>query len=259
MRYIGVFDSGLGGLTVVRSILARRPDINIVFFGDTLNMPYGDKTKAEITELALHDARVLEQYDPAAIVIACNTADSAGGAKVKAASSVPVYGVIEVTARAAAAATQNRKIGVIATRATIRSRAYPKAIRKILPEAEVYTRACPELVPLIEAGHLQKDDPEIVRILNRYLPALVRKGIDTLVLGCTHYPLIMDTVTRLCPDLTLISSSDAQAEAVLANLPAGEEFTGGHQLYLVSSDPAFFAEKARVFMPDAKKIELYTE
>ncbi|MBR0213751.1 MAG: glutamate racemase, partial [Solobacterium sp.] len=170
MRYIGVFDSGLGGLTVVRSILARRPDINIVFFGDTLNMPYGDKTKKQITELALHDAKVLEQYDPAAIVIACNTADSAGGAKVKAASPVPVYGVIEVTAKAAAAATKNRKIGVVATRATIRSRAYPKAIRKILPETEVYTRACPELVPLIEAGHLQKDDPEIVRILNRYLP-----------------------------------------------------------------------------------------
>ncbi len=167
--------------------------------------------------------------------------------------------MIEVTAKAAAAATKNRKIGVVATRATIRSRAYPKAIRKILPEAEVYTRACPELVPLIEAGHLQKDDPEIVRILNRYLPVLVNKGIDTLVLGCTHYPLIQATVAGMYPQLTLVSSSDAQAEAVLANLPSGQEFTGGHHLYLVSSDPSFFAEKARVFMPDAKKIELFTE
>ena len=248
MKYVGVFDSGLGGLTVVRSILARQPDINIVFFGDTLNMPYGEKTREQITALALHDAEVLEQFDLAAMVIACNTADSAGGRQVAEHASVPVYGVIDVTALAAVNATRNGKIGVAATRATVRSRAYPKAIRKYLPEAEVYTRACPELVPLIEAGHLQKDDPEIIRILQKYIPALISKGIDTLVLGCTHYPLIQETVAELFPEVTLISSSDAQAEAVLRQLPEDAGIRQADRQFYVSSDPEFFARKADVFM-----------
>ena len=260
MKYIGVFDSGLGGLTVVRSILKKRPQENIVFFGDSLNMPYGDKTKEEITGFTLHNMQVLEHYDLKALVIACNTADSAAGDNVAAKAKEPVYGVVRYASQAAVKATHNKKIGVIATNATIRSEAYPKVLKDLLPDAEVYAQACPDLVPLIEAGHLEKNDPEIVGALNRYLPPLITAGIDTLILGCTHYPLIMDSIQDMYPEITLVSSSDAAAVIVLENVPAEEDSCGIQKIY-VSSQPEFFTKKAEIFMGDLLKTdaELFEE
>ncbi len=251
-KYIGVFDSGLGGLTVVRRILQERPEENIIFFGDSLNMPYGEKTREELITLALHNTEILERFDLKALVIACNTADSAAGDAVREAAGEPVYGVISAACTEAVRQTENGRIGVIATRATIRSRVYPVTLRRLRKGVQVYTRSCPELVPLIEAGHLGKDDPEIRKVLKKYLPYLIRRDIDTLILGCTHYPLIADQIRALYPRLRLVSSSDVAAEAVLREIPAG---TAGIQRYYVSKDPVFFAEKADIFMPEDITVE----
>ena len=260
MKYIGVFDSGLGGLTVVRSILQKRPQENIVFFGDSLNMPYGDKTKEEITGFALHNMQVLEHFDLKALVIACNTADSAAGDAVAAEAKEPVYGVVRYASQAAVKATRNKRIGVIATQATVRSGAYPRTLKQLMPDAEVFTAACPALVPLIEAGHLAKDDPQIREALDGCLPALVKEDIDTLILGCTHYPLIADTIAGMYPEICLISSSDAAADIVLDSVPADPDDCGIQKIY-VSSEPAFFTRKAAIFMGGLLKTdaELFKE
>lgn len=252
MKYIGVFDSGLGGLTVVRSILNKRPHENIVFFGDLLNMPYGDKTREEITGFALHNMQVLEQYDLKALVIACNTADSAAGDLIAESAKEPVFGVIRSACETAVKTTHNGRIGVIATRATIRSNAYPDLIRSLIPEARIFTQACPKLVPLIEAEHFGANDPLIRDALQEYLPPLIREDIDTLVLGCTHYPLIADTIADMFPGIHLVSSSDTAAVKVLKAVP-DDENNCGIQRILVSAQPEFFTEKARLFMGDLLK------
>lgn len=185
---IGVFDSGVGGLTVMREIMYQMPEEKIVYFGDTARVPYGTKSKENIIRYSRQNIRFLQSKNVKAIVIACNTATALALEEVKEELDIPIIGVVEPGSRAAAVATENGRIGVIATQATIGSEIYTKVIREKHPEIRVFGKACPLFVPLVEEG--LTEDPVTEEIARRYLKELQDKEIDTLILGCTHYPLL---------------------------------------------------------------------
>ena len=216
-RPIGVFDSGIGGLTVVKALRDRLPNETIVYLGDTARVPYGPKSPETVQRYALELAHMLMQKDAKALVVACNTVSSVALPLLTRKFSVPVIGVIEPGARAALQATRNRHVGVIGTRATIRSGAYEKVLRATDNNVRVSSRACPLLVPLIEEGLL--DDDVTDRVIIRYLEPLLADGIDTLVLGCTHYPLLSAAIARaLGGGITLVDSAENCATAVQETL-----------------------------------------
>ena len=206
-RPIGVFDSGIGGLTVVKALRDRLPNETIVYLGDTARVPYGPKSPETVQRYALELAHMLMQKNAKALVVACNTVSSVALPLLTRKFPVPVIGVIEPGARAALQATRNQHVGVIGTRATIRSGAYEKALRATDNNVRVSSRACPLLVPLIEEGLL--DDDVTDRVIVRYLEPLLADGIDTLVLGCTHYPLLSAAIARaLGREITLVDSAE---------------------------------------------------
>lgn len=195
---VGVFDSGVGGLTVAREIMRQIPNERIVYFGDTARLPYGSKSKETIIHYSRQVLRFLRTKNVKAIVIACNTASAYALETVAAEADIPVIGVINAGARTAVAATRNKKIGVIGTLGTIQSGIYTKVIQELEPDIEVSGKACPLFVPLVEEGLLH--DSVTDEIASRYLSDLKSKYIDTLVLGCTHYPLLRSTLRRLMGD-----------------------------------------------------------
>lgn len=198
-RPIGVFDSGLGGLTVAREIMRNLPDEKIVYFGDTARVPYGSKSRVTIQKYSRQIVRFLKTQDIKAVVIACNTATAYAIDAVRAeADGMPVIGVIDPGARVACEETENGRVGVIATKATISSRAYEDAIRGIDPRVKVFGKACPLLVPLVEEGWTH--DPVTDEVILRYLDEILADDIDTLILGCTHYPLLRSEFRRLVGD-----------------------------------------------------------
>src|SRR5215471_5102626 len=212
-RPIGVFDSGVGGLTVVKALHDKLPNETIVYLGDTARVPYGSKSSETVQRYALELAHMLMQKNAKALVVACNTVSSVALPLLTRKFSVPVIGVIEPGARAALQATCNQHVGVIGTRATIRSGAYEKALRATDTNVRVSSRACPLLVPLIEEGLLNDDVTD--RMIMRYLEPLLADGIDTLVLGCTHYPLLTGAIARaLKSQVMLVDSAQNCARAV---------------------------------------------
>lgn len=192
---IGVFDSGVGGLTVAKEIMYQIPNEKVIYFGDTARVPYGNKTKETVTKYALQIVRFLETQNVKAIVAACNTASAYALEEIEQAVDVPVIGVVKPGAKMAVEATKNGKIGVIGTRATIGSETYTTYIRQLNPKIEVIGKECPLFVHLVEEGLWE--DPVTEEIAKRYLTDLIDIGIDTLILGCTHYPLIRKTVQRI--------------------------------------------------------------
>lgn len=208
-RPIGVFDSGIGGLTVVKAIRRQLPGESIVYLGDTARLPYGTKSHGTIERYTLQAGRLLERYDPKLIVVACNTASAHGLGALQAASSCPVIGVIEPGAEAAAGS--EGPIGVIGTLATVNSGSYDAAIRRHDPGRVIHSVACPLLVPLAEEGWF--DDPITDAICRRYLNLLPFE-VRTVVLGCTHYPTLLESLRRVRPDTTWIDSGDVAARAV---------------------------------------------
>ena len=213
MKPIGVFDSGIGGLTVVRALRELLPNENIFYLGDTARVPYGNKSAETVERYSLELARMLMAEDAKLIVVACNTVSSVAIPKLRASVSVPVIGVIEPGAHAAIAMTRNRHVGVIGTRATIRSGAYENALRALNVHVRVSSVACPLLVPLIEEGLL--DDKLTDLTIERYLNPMVADGIDTLVLGCTHYPLLTRAIARSLGDkIQIVDSAMNCARAV---------------------------------------------
>lgn len=210
---IGVFDSGVGGLTVVREIMKQLPNERIVYFGDTARVPYGSKSKETVITYARQIVKFLQTKKVKAIVIACNTACALAFDTVKEESDIPVIGVVKPGAKAAAATTKNGKIGIIATEATIQSGIYEEFLSQTNPEVQVHGKACPLFVPLVEEGLL--DDCVTVEIANRYLQSLKEYNIDTLVLGCTHYPLIRDTLQKVAGDgVTLVNPAFETAKSL---------------------------------------------
>lgn len=194
-RTIGVFDSGVGGLTVVREIMRQLPNEKIVYFGDTARVPYGSKSKETVTRYSEQIVRFLKTQNVKAIVVACNTASAYALEALETEVEFPIVDVVRPGARVAAATTRNGKIGVIGTEGTIGSKIYSSYIHKINPDAKVTGKACPLFVPLVEEGLLE--DPVTDEIASRYLTELMEIGIDTLILGCTHYPLIRQTIGRI--------------------------------------------------------------
>lgn len=193
-RPIGVFDSGIGGLTVVAALRKLLPAENIFYIGDTARVPYGGKSRSTIERYSQELSGLLLAERAKLIVVACNTASALGVPLLQETLRIPVTGVIEPGAQAAVKATRSGKVGVIGTRATIASRAYERAIEALNPDVKVFAESCPLLVPLIEEGWL--DDPVTDSIIQRYLEKFVRAGVDTLVLGCTHYPLLRPAIQR---------------------------------------------------------------
>jgi glutamate racemase len=228
-RPLGVFDSGIGGLTVAAALRDLMPSENIFYIGDTARVPYGGKSQTTIERYASEITGLLLAERAKIIVVACNTASALAIPKLEEELKIPVIGVIQPGARAAAAATRNGHVGVIGTRATVYSRAYERAIQAIDPEIRVSSQPCPMLVPLIEEGWL--DDTITDQIIRRYLEKLVRAEIDTLVLGCTHYPLLKDAIQRFVgPEITLVDSAHNCAAAVKKLLAEEELAADGTQL-----------------------------
>ena len=192
---IGVFDSGVGGLTVAREIMRQMPNERIVYFGDTARVPYGSKSKETVTRYSEQIVRFLLSQNVKAIAVACNTASAYALPTLEKDCPVPIIGVMKPGARTAAECTENGKIGVIGTTATISSGIYTEYIKELMPRAQVLGRACPLFVPLVEEGLWE--DPVTDEIARRYLVELMDEGIDTLILGCTHYPLIRKTIGRI--------------------------------------------------------------
>jgi glutamate racemase len=212
-RPIGVFDSGIGGLTVVKALRDLLPNENISYLGDTARVPYGNKSAETVERYSLELAGMLTRENAKVIVVACNTVSSVAIPKLRANVKVPVVGVIEPGAQAAIAMTSNRHVGVIGTRATIRSGAYENALRALNVHVRVTSQACPLLVPLIEEGLL--DDKLTDQAIARYLDPMMVAGIDTLVLGCTHYPLLAPAIGRaLGAEKKLVDSAQNCAIAV---------------------------------------------
>ncbi len=204
---IGIFDSGVGGLTVVREIFKKLPDYKIVYFGDTARTPYGTKSRETIIKYAREDAKFLLSHGAKAIVIACNTASAVAADLLRQELDVPVFEVIMPAVEAARASTRNKKIGVIGTRATITSGVYETMLKKDGRDIEVVSQACPLLVPFVEEGWLA--EPETKRIVRKYLQPLKNKHIDTLILGCTHYPVIKNIIrTRAGRKVRLVDSAE---------------------------------------------------
>ncbi len=192
---IGVFDSGVGGLTVAREIMRQIPNEKIIYFGDTARVPYGSKSQETVTRFSKQIVRFLQTFDVKTIVVACNTASAYALDELEKEINIPIIGVVKPGAKVAAEVTQNGKIGVIATEATIGSQIYTKYIKELNKDVTIYGKACPLFVPLVEEGLWQ--DPVTDEIAKRYLTELIDIDIDTLILGCTHYPLIRSTLGRI--------------------------------------------------------------
>jgi len=208
---IGIFDSGIGGLTVVKAIQAALPFEQIIYFGDTARVPYGPKSQITIRKYAADDTAMLMRYQPKIIIVACNTVSALALDIVKkSCGQLPVTGVLRAGARLAAEVTRNNRVGVIGTQATVSSNAYGLAINQINSEIEVISQACPLFVPLAEEGFI--DHPATKLIAAQYLAEITRMGIDTLVLGCTHYPILRKVIEETVgPEITIIDSADAVA------------------------------------------------
>ena len=248
---IGVFDSGLGGLTVARALLARLPNESLVYVGDTARVPYGPKSPDTVRRYAAQIADWLVGEGVKAIVVACNTATAHALDYLRASSPVPVVGVVEPGARAAVTLAPHGRIGVIGTAGTIASGAYERAIRALSPDAEVLAQACPLLVPLVEEGWLDHEATRL--IVHAYLAPLRDASVRTLVLGCTHYPLLAHAIGReMGPGVRLIDSAAetaAETERVLGAraLLAGAAATPSHR-FVASDAPERFLLLGRRFL-----------
>jgi len=253
-RSIGIFDSGVGGLTVVRAVLDLLPGEPVVYFGDTARSPYGPRPLAEIRTFAREIAAYLLDRDVKALIVACNSIEVAAIEDLTDRAGVPVIGVIDPGVRAALRATRVRRVGVIGTEATIRSRAYDVAVQG-LDGVELHSAACPAFVPFVERGDTTSS--ELAAAAAEYLRPLVQAGVDTLILGCTHYPLLSGLLQRVMgPEVVLISSAEETAKDVYATLVDGDLLreggpVPGHE-FLCSGDPeSFLALATRFLGPEA--------
>lgn len=250
-KAIGIFDSGVGGLTVLKAVIKALPQEDTIYLGDTARVPYGTKSPETVTRYSHEITSFLVKRDIKLLVAACNTASSVSLDSLKKRFDLPIVGVIEPGARRAACETRSGKVGVIGTEGTIRSSAYTKAIKRINPEIEVITRPCPLFVPLAEEGWV---DNEVAKLTARiYLEGLQNDGVDTLVLGCTHYPILKPVIAEtMGPGVKLVDSAEETARTVSEILgnenllrPSSEK---GNHHFFVTDVPAGFIRVGNRFL-----------
>ncbi len=250
-RSIGIFDSGIGGLTVVAEVARQLPNEEIVYFGDTARLPYGPKSTETVIQFAIQDSEFLLRQDVKMIVIACNTASAAALGELRDRYDVPIVGVIEPGALAAVSSTLNGKVGVIGTEGTIASHAYRESIRRLDSEIEIIEQSCPLFVPLAEEGWTDREVTLVVA--HEYLAPLRDAGVDVVVLGCTHYPILKQTVQKvLGPAVKLIDSAEETARDVAQILAEFDMANDGGEKpvhrFFVSDVPHRFREQAERFL-----------
>ncbi|HET7005399.1 MAG TPA: glutamate racemase [Candidatus Binatia bacterium] len=247
---IGVFDSGIGGLTVLHEIIEALPRENTVYLGDTARSPYGTKSAETVMRYSFENSEFLVEKGVKMVVVACNTSTAIALNRLQAALTIPVIGVIEPGVRRAINSTKNKKVGVIGTEATIQSGAYTRALKAADPEIEVYSRACPLFVPLVEEGWT--DNAVVELTVRAYLGSLKQSGIDTLVLGCTHYPLLKAAIRQfLGSGVRLVDSAEETATEVATTLKkrAGGRKNGkATHSFFVTDAPERFIKVGRRFL-----------
>jgi glutamate racemase len=254
-KAIGIFDSGIGGLTVFKEIVAKLPEENIIYLGDTARVPYGIRSAETVTRYSFENTNFLLSQEIKMLVVACNTATAISLEAVKKEFPLPVIGVLEPGARAAVASTKTRRVGVIGTEATINSGAYERAIKRLASDVEVISRACPLFVQLAEEGWTDNDVAELVA--GKYLSPFRETGIDTLVLGCTHYPLLKAVISRAVgPGIMLIDSATETAKEVADVLEKlkwrGSGKGEGVRKFYVTDTPARFEMIGKRFLGDSQ-------
>ena len=253
---IGVFDSGVGGLTVVREIMRQIPKERIVYFGDTARVPYGSKSKETVTRYSEQIVRFLRTFQVKTIVVACNTASACALDTLEQDIDIPIIGVVKPGAKAAAEVTRNGRIGVIATEATIGSQIYTEYIKELNKDVTIYGKACPLFVPLVEEGLLE--DPVTDEIARRYLAELIDIDIDTLLLGCTHYPLIRSTLGRIAGEGVTLVNPAYETALELKNMLQSLDLLNDETAGLGSNQYRFYvSDKAEKFVRFANSIIKY--
>jgi glutamate racemase len=260
---LGIFDSGIGGLTVVKRITSILPLENIVYFGDTARVPYGSKSNSTVIEYSIQDTKFLLSKNVKLIVVACNTASSVALKELRNRFDITFVGMIEPGATIAVESTKNGKVGVIGTSATINNKAYSWEINKLDPKIQVYEKACPLFVPLAEEGWINHKATHL--IAQEYLKELKEQKVDTIVLGCTHYPILSGVIQDVMGEnVILIDSGVAAAKVVLEELDRMNLYRNsnspGTQDYYVSDIPQKFKEISKIFMErnldQIKKVDL---
>jgi glutamate racemase len=253
---IGIFDSGIGGLTVFKEIDKNFPNANIYYIGDTARVPYGNKSEETIIRYSFELSEFLfKNFNVDVIVVACNTASSYAAEKLKDYYNIPVIDVILPGVLEALEKTKNNKIAVIGTQATIRSNSYEKKIKELNPAVEVYSKACPLFVPLVEEGKIEGKIPRL--IIKDYLDSLLNEGIDTLILGCTHYPLLKKEISNIYPKLNIVDSSK-KIQNLIKNLNIPLKKIKGERKILITDVSPSFATLKNLLVPhiDFEKVDL---
>ncbi len=247
---IGVFDSGLGGLTALSTLEKILPEEKTVYFGDTGRVPYGTRTKETVIKYALQDMRFLMTHNIDAVLIACGTVSSTAIDRIREDFDIPVFGVVEPSAREAVRLTGNGIVAAIGTGVTIAQKAYEKAIAEIDSNVRVIASACPLFVPLVENGFTEKDNEITKLVAEKYLADIKASGADTLILGCTHFPIIADIISEVLPGVTLINSGEAAAHALKAELKERNllKKDGGGCDFYVSEASGNFEKLAGMFL-----------
>jgi glutamate racemase len=251
-RPIGVFDSGVGGRPALGALMKLRPDADIVYFGDTGGVPYGTRGYDTIVKYARQDARFVCSFGVKLLLVACNTVSCVALDVLERELDIPVFGVLDDASRRACELSERGRIGVIATPATISRHAYARAVLALRPDAQVTENACTLFVPLVENGRISPEDPVVRLLAGEYLAPLAAAGVDTIILGCTHYPLLSDAITAAAPGARLVNSSAEAARAVAA--AAGTRYlpkmpgTPGKYRYFVSDSTDSFRRLAPLFL-----------
>lgn len=259
---IGVFDSGLGGLTCLKELNKLIPNENVIYFGDTARLPYGTRSRETVLEYAHQDIAFVKKQNVKMIIAACGTVSSVLGSGKTSDGDVPFTGVLLPAAQAACGITRNGKVGVIGTEATIKSGSYGKAIRGIRPDVSVIGAACPLFVPLVENGFTARDNKVAQLVTEQYLAPIKKEGVDTLILGCTHYPIIKDVISDFMGDsVTLISSGEEAAKYAYKMLMSREMLSdrgeNGTNTYYTSDSTELFEENARAFLGSSLNGDVY--
>lgn len=253
-RPVGVFDSGVGGLTAVRELRKLLPSENIIYFGDSSRVPYGGRSPEILLKYARQDIHFLRSFDIKAILVACGTVSTTCLPTLQRENDLPILGVVEPACRRAVSVTKCGRVGLIATAASVRSGAYEQCIGRLDPAVQVVAKACPLFVPLVENGRYKPGDAVIETVAREYLEPLRRTGIDTLILGCTHYPLLMDIIGSIMgPDVTLINASEESAwdlKRALRSMDLLSDALSGEPTLYASDQPSDFRTVAQQFLQE---------